>query len=60
MASPKFSVPQVPRVSSIVRSPYLKTIFERAERDFPPTLVEPERPDPVLTGGAVVRELAEA
>jgi hypothetical protein len=57
--------PKTTPLSDLFKDAKLREIFRRAERDNPAPLlpVEPARPQPVLTGGAVVtveRELADA
>jgi hypothetical protein len=46
-------------LSALFRDSYLRAVFARAERDTPPAaaLVEPRRPEPVLSGTDAVRVL---
>jgi len=46
------------RISDFIRNPDIRAAFERAERDLPPAPVVADRPEPVLTGGAL--EVAHA
>lgn len=41
-------------LSLLIRDPIVRAAFERAERDSRLSPVEPARPEPVLSGGAVV------
>ena len=44
-------------LSALFRDPFLRTAFERAERDNPPSPVEAEPVRPVLSGSDAVRVL---
>lgn len=51
-----------PRLSSLIRNPFVRSAFERAERDNGAALVETPRPLKPLKGGEakVIRELEVA
>ena len=40
------------RLSSLIRDPILRAVFERAERDYGQSFAIPDEPIPALDGGA--------
>lgn len=43
-----------PQLSSLIRDPFVRRAFERAERDNDAPPLSPEPRNPVLTGGAAM------
>lgn len=52
---PEGKAPTQPRLSSLIRDPFVRAAFERAERDAGATPVEPPRQNKPLQGGAAAK-----